>query len=237
MTDPPSWTPLLDNVTVRRGSFVLQCEHWSTKSGLTAVVGLNGAGKSTLLNALAGQLVVSSGSAEHVGGFSILPQGASLTANFTVRQLFEYIAALRGVGRAARRAEVDRVLEDCHLTSRADQKLASLSGGWRQRCLVGQCLLGAPPGILLDEPTVSLDVAASRQCWELLKHVSAGIPVVIATHEASAAVEYADHVVTVDDGVVSTAVSGESIRQRYSTYQGSVESFLLSVLVKSGAAE
>ena len=206
-------------------------------AGLTAVVGLNGAGKSTLLSALAGQLAITSGTAAHLGSFSILPQGANLTANFTVRQLFDYIAGLRGVDRSERRAEVDRVLGDCHLTDKADQKLSSLSGGWRQRCLVGQCLLGDPPGILLDEPTVSLDVAASRQCWELLKHVSEAIPVVIATHEASAAVEFADQVVTVDGGVVSAAVSGESTRLNYSSYQGSVESFLLSVLAKSDVKE
>ncbi len=228
--------PALGGVEHRRGSFVLDCPAWSTLPGLTAVVGLNGAGKTTLLTLLAGTATPTRGEATGAGTWPLLPQGASLVTRTRVRDLYRYIAGLRGVPRANRDADTRAALAVCGLQDRADTRLSELSGGWRQRVLVGQCLLGDPAGLLLDEPTASLDVAASRGCWQMFTALAERVPVVVATHEASAALEFADHVVVLHDGHVADPRPGAELRSAHAQTGGSPESFLLGLITPAGGS-
>jgi ABC-type multidrug transport system ATPase subunit len=118
----------------------------------------------------------------------------------------------------------------CGLAAHRAVPVRQLSGGWHQRVLIGQCLLGEPKGLLLDEPTSALDVGAARECWQLLSRLAASRPVVVATHEASAALEFSDHVVFVNRGRVESPVSGDGLRARRARFDGSVESFILSLV-------
>jgi ABC-type multidrug transport system ATPase subunit len=225
--------PWLAGIRHRRGSFVLHCDAWTTEPGLTVVVGLNGAGKTTLLDLLAGRQSPTEGSR---GGrrFVVLPQTADISTGQTVRGVYAYLAGLRGVRRGERSAEVERVLALCDLDDRASQPVNELSGGWRKRVLIGQCLFGQPAGLLLDEPTSSLDVGAARDCWQLLKRLSTRTPAVVATHEASAALEFADRLVMIQGGHVGPAVGGDELRAHLREHEGSAESFLLALITPEG---
>jgi ABC-2 type transport system ATP-binding protein len=221
--------PWLHSIHHRRGSFVLRCEGWRTLPGLTAVLGLNGAGKSTLLDLLSGRQQPSDGKAGEVDHFTLLPQDAAARVPQSVEDLYVYLAGLRGVARADRRAEAARVIDLCGLGEHRDSPVRALPGGWHQRVLIGQCLFGDPEGLLLDEPTSSLDVGAARSCWQLLAELSAQRPVVVATHEASAAFEFADHLVLIQHGEVGEPIAADELRSLRSTFDGSVEGFLLSL--------
>ena len=222
--------PRLREVTVRRGSFVLACPEWRTRPGLTAVVGLNGAGKSTLLQVLSGRLSPTRGEVELADRATVLPQVARLANASSVVDLYRYLAALRGVRRDEREPEVQSALERAGLLERAVIPMRQLSGGWQQRALVGQCLLGSPTVLLLDEPTASLDVGAARSIWELMRELAGRLPVVVATHEASASVEFCDQMVTVQAGMVGPALEGDLLRAELSRVSGSAESFLLGLI-------
>jgi ABC-2 type transport system ATP-binding protein len=224
--------PTLEGVVRRRGSFTLTCHEWTTSSGLTVVVGLNGAGKTTLLRLLAGLDTPSAGTAHTTGTSVLLPQGARLETRERVSSALHYIAALRGVERRDRAAAVGRALRAAGLWDKRHERLRDLSGGWHQRALVAQCLLGRRGVLLLDEPTASLDVGAARSIWTLLSALSKDVAVVISTHEASAAVEFADQIVVVSDGVVHAPRDGPGLRDAMQHHDGSPESFLLALLTE-----
>lgn len=228
--DESDLRPRLRDVTMRRGSFVLACPEWRTLPGLTAVVGLNGAGKTTLLELLSGRLRPTEGEVEQAARVNVLPQVARLSSAVSVADLYRYLAALRGVGRREREAEVQTALRMAGLLDHEASPMRQLSGGWQQRALVGQCLLGSPTVLLLDEPTASLDVGAARAIWELMRELSGRLPVVVATHEASASVEFCDQMVAVYAGVVGQALEGDLLRTDLSRASGSAESFLLDLI-------
>jgi ABC-2 type transport system ATP-binding protein len=213
---------------------VLACSEWRTRPGLTAVVGLNGAGKSTLLGLLAGRLGPTRGEVELADRATVLPQVARFSSASSVVDLYRYLAALRGVRRRDREPEVQSALELAGMVEHAAIPMRQLSGGWQQRALVGQCLLGSPTVLLLDEPTASLDVGAARSIWELVKELSRGLAVVVATHEASASVEFCDQMVTVQAGTVGDALDGDRLRADLSRASGSAESFLLGLIQPDG---
>lgn len=226
----PVLVPALEGVVHRRGSFTLGCAEWRTAAGLTVVVGLNGAGKTTLLRLLAGLDAPSEGVAHTTDASVLLPQGARLDSRDRVSSTLSYIAGLRGVDRHHRADAVDHALRAAGLDDRRHERLRNLSGGWHQRVLVAQCLLGAARVLLLDEPTASLDVGAARSIWTLLSSISKDVAVVVSTHEASAAVEFADRVVVISDGVVDAPRDGRGLREAMVHHPGSPESFLLALL-------
>jgi ABC-2 type transport system ATP-binding protein len=222
--------PALDGVAHRRGGFVLRCREWRTSPGLTVVVGLNGAGKTTLLRLLAGLDAPSEGVAHTTPESVLLPQGARLETRETVSSMLRYIAGLRGVDRQHRAEAVERALQAAGLSDQRQERLRDLSGGWHQRALVAQCLVGRARVLLLDEPTASLDVGAARSIWSLLSGLSKDIAVILSTHEASAAVEFADRVVVIAGGVVDAPRDGCGLRAAMTHHPGSPESFLLALL-------
>jgi ABC-2 type transport system ATP-binding protein len=165
-----------------------------------------------------------------VGRYPLLPQGALVDRGFRVRGLLIYVAGLRGVPRGERSADVERVLQLCGLKAVANAKLNRMSRGWQQRIMIAQCLLGRPPGLLLDEPTLSLDVQASRDCWTMLSRLASTLSVIVATHEASAAIEFSDQLTTVRAGVVGEPLSAVELRSRLRLQEGSPERFLLGLV-------
>lgn len=222
--------PTLTDVVQRRGSFVLTCRGWTTGPGLTVVVGLNGAGKTTLLRLLAGLDTPTEGRVRGTGESVLLPQGARLETRERVQETLLYIAGLRGIDRSHRAQAVQHVIEVAGLDGKGHERWRDLSGGWHQRALVAQCLLGHARVLLLDEPTASLDVGAGRSVWTMLKTLSEDVAVVISTHESSAALEFADQVVVLSSGVVDPPRDGPALRSAMQDHPGSSESFLLELL-------
>lgn len=233
---PSTAGPRVVGAVVRRGSFQLSCPEWTTAPGLTTVVGLNGAGKSTLLRLLTGNRSdLTAGEVQAWPRTNYLPQAASLSSGQSVRDLFIYLAALRGVPRAGRAQAADWGIHAVGLDAHASARVAALSGGWQQRALVGQCLLGRPDIVILDEPTSELDVGAARDVWLLLKALSTDLPVIVASHEASASLEFCDQMVTIDRGHVTVARDGNALRADLAAHAGSAESFLLALIAPDGS--
>lgn len=156
-----------------------------------AVVGANGAGKSTLLRILAGVLAPTAGTVRlHVGPREVPEEDRARCVGFVapVLQLYEpfsarenlaFLASARRLSDA--RARADAVLEKVGLDARADDRLATFSSGMRQRLRLAAALLHAPPVLLLDEPSATLDAEGRT----LVAHVVAtpGAVVVVATND------------------------------------------------------
>jgi ABC-2 type transport system ATP-binding protein len=162
----------------------------------TVLLGLNGAGKTTLFSLATRLYNNRSGSirifgteikdhpSEALAAIGVVFQQPTLDLDLSVAQNLRYHAALHGLPRRLARARILREVERVGLSDRLGQKVRQLSGGQRRRVEIARALLHQPRLLLLDEPTVGLDIA-SRQF--LLEHVrrlcrEEGLGVLWATH-------------------------------------------------------
>jgi ABC-2 type transport system ATP-binding protein len=169
---------------------------------VTILLGENGSGKTTLLKLIATMLVPDTG---HVlvaerdtradaatirrdVGFAVAGE-RSFYPRLTARENLDFFAALEEVPNAQRAARVDEVLDTVELASAGDTLVMKFSTGMYQRLGIARAMLKAPRVLLLDEPTRSLDPAATEHLWEWLhRAVGAGTTVVLATHRFEEAI-------------------------------------------------
>lgn len=225
--------PVVRDLSVRRGTFELSCSHWVTPPGLTVLLGLNGAGKSTLLQVFAGMLRPTSGAVDRTAAGPFLPQSVDVETRLTVDEFLRYVAHVRGVDRAVRRQVIDDVMTRCGLVGKKNVQVRRLSTGWKRRTYVAQCLLAPTGALLLDEPTSNLDLEAARSTWLMLESIAAERPIIVSTHDASAAIEFATHLATLRNGVVGPLSDGEEVRMRFHASGLSAEAFMLRGLRES----
>ena len=161
-----------------------------------AVVGANGSGKSTLLKLLAGVLSPVAGAVRLVVDGRAVPEEErplhvgfvapylQLYDPFSARENLRFLAAARRLPDADGR--IAHVLDRVGLAPRADDRLATYSTGMRQRLRLAAALLHAPPVLLLDEPSATLDAAGRALVADLVATSPAAV-VVATNDEAEAA--------------------------------------------------
>ncbi|MCC6699503.1 MAG: ATP-binding cassette domain-containing protein [Candidatus Hydrogenedentes bacterium] len=157
-------------------------------------LGPNGAGKSTTMRILTGFTPATSGSAK-VAGFHVedhpvevkrrlgyMPENVPLYPEMLVTSFLSYVAEVKGVPRRERKKEVDRVMERSGLQGMGKRILRNLSKGYRQRVGLAQALIGNPPVLILDEPTVGLDPKQIIEIRQMIKSLAEEHTVLLSTH-------------------------------------------------------
>ena len=183
------------------------------------LLGPNGAGKSTLMRLVCGLLVPARGRVE-VAGFDAtrdslavrarlgyMPETVPLYPELRVREHLAFRAAIKRVAR--REAEIDRVLEATGTRAVAAVPIGELSRGYRQRVGIADALLGAPPLLILDEPTVGLDPNQVLEIRAVLREVSASQTLIFSSHILAEVEALCDRVVILHRGRV---VADEPVR-------------------------
>lgn len=193
------------------------------QSRFTALLGLNGAGKTTLFSLVTRLFHTRQGSIQVLGHpvarepgealrrLGVVFQARTLDLDLSVMDNLLYHAALHGIGGREARARAEAVLRDVELLVRARDRARLLSGGQMRRVEIARALLHAPRLLVLDEPTVGLDVASRRS---ILRHVrdlvqNRGVAVLWATHLLDE-IDPGDAVVVLHRGrVVAAGEAGE----------------------------
>jgi ABC-2 type transport system ATP-binding protein len=173
-----------------------------------ALLGPNGAGKSTTIDMLLGLAEPDAGTVSLFGGtpadaiasgrVGAMLQTGGLLRDLTVRELVSMMAALypRPLG-------VDEVLELTGLQATAAQRTEKLSGGQAQRVRFACALVSNPDLLVLDEPTVAMDVEGRHAFWTTMREfASRGTTIVFATHYLEEADDFADRAVLMAHGRV-----------------------------------
>src|SRR5215831_4537969 len=149
-------------------------------ASFTVLLGLNGAGKSTLFSLVTRLFATQRGAIRIFGHdvarapgealriLGVVFQARTLDLDLTVMQNLTYHAALHGIGRREAQARGHDLLARIALTDRAKDKVRDLSGGQMRRVEIARALLHRPRLLILDEPTVGLDV---RSRADILNHV------------------------------------------------------------------
>lgn len=198
---------------------VLHSINLEFESGLYGLLGPNGAGKTTLLNIMVGILEKSCGTIEWNGndifhnpeeyrsGIGFLPQHLDFYHNFTGEQFLEYMSKLKEVDST----EVNRVLNVMNLESVRSKKISSYSGGMKQRLGIAQAILGSPKLLVLDEPTVGLDLEERAHFKKYLKDLSNESIVILSTHIVSDVEEVSDHVIFLKNGQIQKQIANDQL--------------------------
>ncbi len=188
---------------------------------LVALLGTNGSGKTTLLRCLAGTLTPSGGEISFDGRplagwrrdalarrVAVLPQQLELPDGFRVAELVAmgrapHARRLFGSTAEDERA-IERALRDADAADLADRWLEELSGGERQRLLVAMALAQEPDLLLLDEPTLHLDLAHQVALLAAIRRLrdQRGLTVLAVLHDLNLAAAFAPRVAVLDEGRV-----------------------------------
>jgi lipooligosaccharide transport system ATP-binding protein len=177
------------------------------------LLGPNGAGKSTTMRLLTAQSIADEGELEVLGfrlpeeskaaraQCGVVPQLDNLDVTLTVEQNLLVFTHLYRIGRAERRAAVDRALAMANLVDRRKSRVDKLSGGMRRRLLIARALIHRPRLALLDEPTVGLDPQVRQGIWALIDALRAeGTTILMSTHYIEEAQRLADTVLIMSHG-------------------------------------
>jgi zinc transport system ATP-binding protein len=237
-------TPVIeiDNVSVDRGGVrVLEGITFTIRQGeFVGLVGPNGAGKTTLLKAILGLVPIAEGRIMLFGrplgphtsdrrSIGYVPQRAAVRPRFpaTVEDVvmmgrYAEIGLLR-LPSASDRREVARSLEWVGISGRARRPVGELSGGEQRRVLLAQALTASTKLLLLDEPTMGLDLPAEQEFYALLRRLQAelDLTVLIVSHDLVALAGEADQLMCINrrlhvHGNPEDVIHSHAIREAYS---------------------
>ena len=177
------------------------------------VLGPNGAGKTTLVRQITTELVPTSGEVRVRGidavadpdqakaRIGVVPQEARLFDGLSVHQHLRIFGVLRGLSRRDARQRTDELIEQLDLKAHRNVPSERLSGGLRRRLLVGIAMLAEPDVLILDEPTVGLDVESRQRLWDVIQsYRRRDAAVLLTTHYMEEAETLCDRIGIIQDG-------------------------------------
>ena len=194
---------------------------------ILGLLGPNGAGKSTTLKMVTGLLRPTTGHIT-IAGVNVADRrsqavqrlGAVLEGNrnlhwkLTARENLRYFGALKGVDDLARR--VDAVIDQLGLTPHAVKRVGELSRGLQQRVAIGVALLGEPQVLVLDEPTLGLDVIAGTEFQHVVRGIAErGCAIVLTTHQMEVAEALSERIAIIAGGRLAALDSLSALRGAY----------------------
>jgi len=193
---------------------------------IVGFLGPNGAGKTTTLRILAGIFPPTSGEVR-VAGHDVMreplacrravgyfPEYAPFYPDLSVRAYLDFVARLKRIPRRARADVIGRALAACALETVAHRRVGTLSKGYRQRVGLAQALLGDPPILILDEPTIGLDPGQVVEMRELLGGLRGARTVFFSSHVIAEVAALCERVIVVAHGRLVAEGSPAELRER-----------------------
>ena len=199
------------------------------QGSLFAFLGVNGAGKSTTINIIcsilkkdAGRVTVCGPDLDREGDrikeeIGIVFQTSVLDKQLTVAENLDLRASFYGLSKAARKKNVERIVELLSLQPILKRPVGNLSGGQQRRVDIARAMVHDPRLLMLDEPSTGLDPKARLAVWSLIDGIRAetGMTVFLTTHYLEEA-EKAGYVVIMDRGQIIAEGTPNELKNRYS---------------------
>ncbi len=214
MTEPPE-ALLVSGLRVGYGGReVLKGLDLQVRAGeIYGLLGPNGAGKTTLIRSICGRVRPLSGTISIAGSsvsrkslrqIGLVPQEIALYPHLTIKENLQVLGRLSGLSREVTRTAIGWATEAANLGNHLHSRVDILSGGWKRRANIAAAILHRPALLILDEPTVGVDVDARNALHEVILQLShAGMGVLLTTHDLDQAETLCSSVGFLRSGVVA----------------------------------
>lgn len=213
------------------------------KGEVLGLLGPNGAGKTTTIKIICGLLQPDSGTVtingidtqrkrlkalEHIS--AVLEGNRNLYWRLTVRENLEYFAGNRGYSRKQVSSQINKLLQQFHLHAKENELVNELSRGMQQKLAIAVTMLANTDVILLDEPTLGLDIETGYEVRELLRQIAKEEKrtIIISTHDMPVVQDLCDRAVIINNGRVIIDAPVTNLMKLFETraYSISIDSLL-----------
>ena len=213
------------------------------KGEVLGFLGPNGAGKSTTMKMLTGFLEPDAGSASIAGvdvlespklakrKLGYLPEGAPCYGDMTARAFLIFIAEIRGFDREETKRRVAAAVEKTQLASVLEQRIETLSKGFKRRVAIAQAILHDPQVLIMDEPTDGLDPNQKHQVRKLIAEMAADKAIIVSTHILEEVEAVCSRAVIINRGRIVADGTAEDLMRRLPYHN------TISLQVAAGRAE
>lgn len=195
---------------------------------IVGLLGPNGAGKSTTMNIMTGYISATSGNVK-IGEYDMLeqplkakkligylPEMPPLYEEMTVSEYLDFVCSLKGIRKKKERKEaVAEVEEAVRITDVKGRLIKNLSKGYKQRVGLAQALIGNPPLLILDEPTVGLDPNQIIEIRSLIKKLGEKHTIILSSHILSEVNAICDYVLIIDQGHLAAEDTPEHLAEHF----------------------
>lgn len=202
------------------------------KGKIWGLLGPNAAGKTTTMRILTGYLPATEGKAM-VAGYDVfeqpdevkkiigyLPETVPLYYDLTVEAYLSFVAEIKKVPAARKKAAVDRAVEITGLQPVRKRLIKNISRGYKQRVGIAQALIHNPQVIILDEPTIGLDPKQIVEIRQLIKSLKGEHTIILSTHILAEVKEVCDGVVIINEGQLRASGYLDELAKNYSQNDG-----------------
>lgn len=203
---------VLDNITL------------SFDKGVYGLLGPNGSGKTTLIRCITGMYGYKgdisvegkniSASPAYIDRIGYLPQQFDMFRELTLFEMMSYFAAMKHIEKKDVKDCVEKALEVVNLSEKKDSKTSTLSGGMKRRAGIAQAILGAPPIIILDEPTTGLDVEERLRFKNIISNIKEDKIIILSTHIIEDVEALCDRIVIINNGKLLADTDRNSITKK-----------------------
>jgi len=194
------------------------------------ILGPNGAGKTTLISIICGIIEKTEGNIiyhsdkgeieyrEFRKKLGFVPQDYALFQELTPKQNLEYFGALYNLSRKQITIQTDYLLNKLGLTAVADKQVCTFSGGMKRRVNLAIGIIHQPQILILDEPTVGVDVQSKNAIIKLLDELNAhGTTIIYTSHHLSEAQEFCNQIALIDMGKIILSQTMASLLKEHQT--------------------
>ncbi|MDK2372691.1 MAG: ABC transporter ATP-binding protein [Candidatus Korarchaeota archaeon] len=209
-----------DLLAVRELSFKVE------EGTIFGLLGPNGAGKTTTLRMIYGVLKPTSGTAKVMGvdvrenpieakrKMGVLPEDTGVYPRLTAEENLVYFGKLRGMDEGRLRKRIKELLEILSLTEKRFVVADKLSRGQKQKLAFARAILDEPPVLLLDEPTLGVDVMSAREIRKMIEeYARSGKTVILSTHNMWEVERLCDRIAIISEGTLRYEGSKEDLRR------------------------
>jgi ABC-2 type transport system ATP-binding protein len=215
----------VENVTKKYGQRVAvdRLSFTVNRGEILGFLGPNGAGKSTTMNIITGYLSATEG-AVRLDGHDILeepeavkrqigymPELPPLYLDMTVQDYLAFVCDIKGVARSRRRESMERAMELLKILDVRRRLIKNLSKGYKQRVGIAQALIGSPPVLILDEPTIGLDPQQIIETRNLIRDLGREHTIILSSHILPEVQAVCDRVLIINKGRIVASDTPENL--------------------------
>ncbi|MCC5910961.1 MAG: ABC transporter ATP-binding protein [Clostridiaceae bacterium] len=203
------------------------------KGEIVGLLGSNGAGKSTLLSICATLLKPSKGNITYntTDKIGFVPQEIALYDNMTAKENLEFFSKLYGLKSKEIKEKIEKVANMVEISLRDKKKVKQLSGGMQRRVNIAIALLNNPEILIMDEPTVGIDIQSRKYILNVMKTLNReGVSILYSSHYTDEIYSLCSRLLILREGIIVANKVKEDLTYRDQTSIGGFEEEIMKFM-------